>query len=292
MSSSTALLPSGSHKKNDHPIFLRACHSPWLNISQKSLVMFRGALAAYFLISSLVILHYELEINKNGWLVVYNLSNIVYGLQTLYAWVAFTWTFMHLYYPHSNDNNCSTISASVRKFLSPSRKTANTNEKYLFSVFYWAILAFPHVVTFIHWAVIIPRNEASIPGDKILHDKLTTFFVFSKYGFNSVLALVELFILSSIKRSDPVWNHVFSLAVLSLVYVGWAAIGKYIVGKYTYFFLDHEKTGWEYYWASVAAFVVLVELFFVFVYSLTGVRESMTKKQNDDKNTGYQRLPQ
>ena len=71
------------------PIFLRACHSPWLNVSQKSLVRFRGALAAYFLISSLVILHYELEISKNGWLVVYNLSNIVYGLQTLYAWVAF-----------------------------------------------------------------------------------------------------------------------------------------------------------------------------------------------------------
>lgn len=199
---------------------------------------------------------------------------------------------MHLYYPHSNDNNCSTISASIRKFLSPSRKTANTNEKYLFSVFHWSILAFPHVVTFIHWAVIVPRNEASIPGknssmkpqfnanrnlgDRVFHDKLTTFFVFSKYGFNSVLALIELFILSSIKRSDvgfsdsvslillnmfqPVWNHVFALAVLSLVYVGWAAIGKYIVGRYTYFFFDHEKTGWEYYWASVAAFVVLVEL--------------------------------
>lgn len=107
---------------------------------------------------------------------------------------------------------------------------------------------------------------------------------------------------------QPVWNHVFALAVLSLVYVGWAAIGKHYVGKYTYFFLDHEKNGWEYYWASVAAFVVLVELckflptcdhvillinlVFVFVYSLTGVRESMTKKQNDDKNTGYQRLPQ
>ena len=59
---------------------------------------------------------------------------------------------------------------------------------------------------------------------------------------------------------QPVWNHVFALAVLSLVYVGWAAIGKHYVGKYTYFFLDHEKNGWEYYWASVAAFVVLVEL--------------------------------
>ncbi|KAJ8058195.1 hypothetical protein OCU04_012394 [Sclerotinia nivalis] len=292
MSSSTALLPGGSNKKNDHPIFLRACHSPWINISQKCLVYLRGALAAYFLISSFVILHYELEILKNGWLVVYNLSNIVYGFQTLYAWVAFIWTFMHLYYPHNNDNNSSSLSGCIRKFLSPSRKNTNTNAKYLFSVFHWVILAFPHVVTFIHWAVVVPRNETEIPGDTIFDDKLTTYFIFSKYCLNSVAALIELFILSSIKRSDPVWNHVTAIAVLLLAYVGWAAVGKSFLGKYTYFFLDHEKLGWEYYWASVAAFVVLGELFFVFVYSLTGVRESMTKKQSDDRSTGYQRLPQ
>ncbi|CAD6447242.1 e9a439e8-1922-4531-bfe6-c9bfcc2e65f3 [Sclerotinia trifoliorum] len=292
MSSSTALLPNGSNKKNDHPIFLRACHSPWINISQKCLVYLRGALAAYFLISSLVILHYELEILKNGWLVIYNLSNIVYGLQTLYAWVAFIWTFMHLYYPHNNDNNSSSLSGYMRRFLSPSRKNTNTNGKYLFSVFHWVILAFPHVVTFIHWAVIVPRNKTEIPGDTIFDDKLTTYFIFSKHGLNSVVALSELFILSSIKRCDPVWNHVTAIAVLLLAYVGWAAVGKFYVGKYTYFFLDYEKLGWEYYWTSVAAFIVLGELFFAFVYSLTGVRESMTKKQSDDRGAGYQRLPQ
>ncbi|ESZ92538.1 hypothetical protein SBOR_7064 [Sclerotinia borealis F-4128] len=292
MSSSTALLPGGSNKKNDHPIFLRACHSPWLGVSQKSLVFLRGIIAAYLLVSSYVILHYELEINKHGWLVVFNLSNIVYGLQTLYAWIAFIWTFMHLYYPHNNDNNSSSFSTHTRKFLSPSRRNSNTNEKYFFSVFHWVVLAFPHLVTFIHWVVIVPRNETSIPTDEIFHDKLTTYFIFSKYCINSIIALIELFLLSSIKRSDPAWNHVVAVAVLLLAYVGWASIGKIVVGRYTYFFLDHEKTGWEYYWASIVGFVIVGELFFVFVYSLTGVRESMTKKQSDDKSTGYQRLPQ
>ncbi|KAA8567481.1 hypothetical protein EYC84_010492 [Monilinia fructicola] len=65
MSSSTALLPGGSNRKNDHPIFLRACHSPWLSVSQKSLVFLRGSLATYLLVSSLLILHFELEVKKN-----------------------------------------------------------------------------------------------------------------------------------------------------------------------------------------------------------------------------------
>ncbi|KAI9644793.1 hypothetical protein NHQ30_006820 [Ciborinia camelliae] len=276
MSSSTALLPGGSNKKNDH----------------KSLVLFRGMLAFYLLISGLVILHYELEINKHGWLVVYNFSNIVYALQTLYAWISFIWTFMHLYYPHNNDNNSSSISGYTRKLLSPSRHNSNSNEKYFFSVFHWTALAFPHLVTFIYWAILVPRKETSIPSDTIFDDQLTTFYIFSKYCVNSIIALIELFILSSIKRSDPVWNHVVAFAVLIFVYVGWATIGYHYLDKYVYFFLDHEKIGWEYYWASVAGFVFLSEIFFVFVYAITGVRESMTKKQNDDKNTGYQRLPQ
>lgn len=58
----------------------------------------------------------------------------------------------------------------------------------------------------------------------------------------------------------PVWNHVFAIAILTLIYVGWAAIGHHVVGKYTYFFLDHEKTGWECYWVSIAGFVFISEL--------------------------------
>ncbi|RAL65017.1 hypothetical protein DID88_001125 [Monilinia fructigena] len=292
MSSSTALLPGGSNRKNDHPIFLRACHSPWLSVSQKSLVFLRGSLATYLLASSLLILHYELEVQKNGWLVVYDLSNIVFGLQTLYAWITFTWTFMHLYYPHNNDNNSSSISAYTRRFLSPSRRNSNSNEKYSFSIFHWVVIAFPHLVTFVHWVILIPRNEVSIPNDKIFDDRLTTFVTFNKYCVNSVIAFIELFILSSIKRSDPVWNHVVAFAIIIFMYVGWSAIGHGCIGKYAYFFLDHEKIGWEYYWASVSGLVFLSELFFVFVYSVTGVRESMTKKQSEDKSIGYQRLPQ
>ncbi|QSZ29021.1 hypothetical protein DSL72_003531 [Monilinia vaccinii-corymbosi] len=292
MSSSTALLPSGSNRKNDHPIFLRACHSPWLSITQKLLVFLRAVLAAYLVISFLVILDYELEVKKIGWFAAFKLSNIVFGLQALYACVTFTWTFMHLYYPHNNDNSYSSVSGGVRKLLSPSRRNTNSNEKYSFSVFHWASLTFPHLVTFIHWVVLVPRNEISIPSGAIFDDKLATFYIFNKFGFNSVLAFIELFILSSIKRSDTIWSHAFAIAFLILLYVGWAAIGNALFCKYSYFFLDHEKIGWEYYWASVVGMVFLAEIFYVFVHAITGVRESMTKRQSEDRSTGYQRLPQ
>lgn len=74
------------------------------------------------------------------------------------------WTFMHLYYPHSNDNNSSSISAYTRRFLSPSRRNSNSNEKYFFSIFHWVVIAFPHLVTFVHWVVLVPRNEIPIPS--------------------------------------------------------------------------------------------------------------------------------
>lgn len=58
----------------------------------------------------------------------------------------------------------------------------------------------------------------------------------------------------------PVWNHVVAFAIIIFIYVGWASVGHGCVGKYTYFFLDHEKIGWEYYWASVAGLIFLSEL--------------------------------
>ncbi|KAK6592794.1 hypothetical protein H4I96_11392 [Botrytis cinerea] len=287
MSSSTALLPSVSHKKNDHPIFLRACHSPWLSVSQKSLVRFRGALAAYFLISSLVILHYELEISKNGWLVVYNLSNIVYGLQTLPGPSCISTT--RIATTIIVQQSLPLLESASRHLARPPTPTKSTFSASFIGASLLSLMSLPSSTGQSSFHGMKHRFQVT----KFFGDKLTTFFVFSKYGFNSVLALIELFILSSIKRSDVACLEPCFCSCCTFSRLCW--LGSYwqaLCGKYTYFFLDHEKNGWEYYWASVAAFVVLVELFFVFVYSLTGVRESMTKKQNDDKNTGYQRLPQ
>jgi hypothetical protein len=126
---------------------------------------------------------------------------------------------MHLYYPH-HDNN----STWCERFFSPPRSNCNTNNKYFFSVFYFVIVTFPHIVTLIYWAILVPKQKTELsgepgmsnptlrliyiifnlsPGNVILDNGwFCKYYIATKYGINSLIAFFELFYLSSIKRPD------------------------------------------------------------------------------------------
>jgi hypothetical protein len=86
MSSSTALLPK--NRKDDHPIFLRVCHSPWAFINQQTLATIRGVIAAYMTVMFGVIIFYDAYFSKHGWQIPFELPNIIYLHQVLYFWMA------------------------------------------------------------------------------------------------------------------------------------------------------------------------------------------------------------
>jgi len=84
-----------------------------------------------------------------------------------------------------------------------------------------------------------------------------------------------------------------------------------LIDKYSLFFLDHKKIGWNKVGGSIVGFVALTDLCeysagteefhsltlagFCFIYGLTGAREKATKKSDrsgNGQNSGYQRLPQ
>jgi hypothetical protein len=88
MSSSTALLPKNSNK-DDYPIFLRVCHSPWISISQSLLVAARGFIAMYMSIVFAILIYYDVKKAEHGWLIPFELPNITYLLQVMYAWTTF-----------------------------------------------------------------------------------------------------------------------------------------------------------------------------------------------------------
>jgi hypothetical protein len=60
-----------------------------MSIGQKALVGLRGVTAAYLITSFFMIIDYEIERNKHGWLTAFEFSNIAYFLQVLYQCIAF-----------------------------------------------------------------------------------------------------------------------------------------------------------------------------------------------------------
>jgi len=289
MSSSTALLPK-DRKKDDHPIFLRVCHSPWSGLDQRALSALRGILAIYLIVGFAINIKYEFK-HHRGWLIVFALPNISYFLQVIYHCAAFSWTFMHLHYPH-HGSQPSSHATRFQKLLSPPRQNATTKNRTFFSIFYTAAVTFPHVVTLIHWTILVPKLENTIPVDGILRDnRLREFLIANKYGVNSIIAVIEVFFFSSIRRQFPIWAHIVGLSVLSFLYVGWTFVGYVVTDRYAYFFFDHHRIGWLYVATAILAFSALTNIFFSVVYGLTGLREVLSAKE-DGKSSGYSRLPQ
>ncbi|CZR67593.1 uncharacterized protein PAC_17492 [Phialocephala subalpina] len=306
MSSSTALLPK-DNKKGDHPIFLRVCHSPWLGVGQKALVGLRGLVAAYLVASFIMIIDYEIKHNHHGWLTVFEFSNLQYFIQVLYHVIAFTWTYMHLHYPHHGSQTQS-AATRVQKFLSPPRQHTSTKNKTWFGIYYSATNSFPYTSLLIHWAILVPKNKTTIPADQIFNNGwFTTFFVLNKFGISALVGFIEVLFFSSIRipeatHSDsPIHHpltcfqtigaHTAGLTVLSFIYIGWTYIGYIVQDKFAYYFFDHKQVGWEYVISSWFGFAVLNNLFFWFIYGLTAIRQQLTKK-GENKKSGYQQLPQ
>lgn len=48
--------------------------------------------------------------------------------------------------------------------------------------------------------------------------------------------------------------HIIGLSTLSLMYVGWAYVGKIFTGNYVYFFFDFQQIGWENVLIAVVSF--------------------------------------
>ena len=162
------------------------------------------------------------------------------------------------------------------------------------------------------------------PADEILgHGWFREFFVINKYAISSAVALIEVFIYSSIRRqtvslprplpqayancTQPIYAHVTGISSLAMMYIGWAYAGHEITDRYAYFFLDHKKNGWDYTAGAIATFVALSNIcksplhfswalltivtVFGFNYAVTAFRELLTQK-SEQKSYGYTSLPQ
>ena len=81
---STPLLPQNNKPSHDHPIFFRVCHSPWIFLGQKSLLLCRALLAAYMVAIVIVTIHYAAFRTHHGQLFIFFAGQISYITQTVY----------------------------------------------------------------------------------------------------------------------------------------------------------------------------------------------------------------
>jgi hypothetical protein len=118
---------------------------------------------------------------------------------------------MHLYYPH-HGSAAPSAATMMQKIFSPPRQNQSTNNKLFYSIFYTAAVTFPFVVTLVYYLILVPHNNGDFTSAFGLTDDLTDnlfghgwfkpFMVFNKYGVNCLAALIEVFVLSSVKRQE------------------------------------------------------------------------------------------
>ena len=83
----TPLLPR-VHPPPDHlPIFLRVCHSPWLFISQRTLLAVRAVIASFLTIIFTLDMRYRMNYSQREQQFAFEASNVSLLIQILYYWI-------------------------------------------------------------------------------------------------------------------------------------------------------------------------------------------------------------
>ncbi|KAK4450809.1 hypothetical protein QBC34DRAFT_65872 [Podospora aff. communis PSN243] len=314
LQANTLPLHSGYAQAQDHkPIFLRVCHSPWSFISQSALVHIRATIVLYLSVLAVMLSHYknkfELHVLDEGkgedgewnpWKILFQFSTFAFSLLWLYHVIAFCWTFTHLYYPDPDENDDRWEYRLLQK-MSPPRQTPYSRKRFFFSLFYSVVHVVAFMNAFIYWTVLVPKGHGHFPkgdgeggnkgGDKgeehltsstdefFGHGWFQPFCLINLWCVTALLAFIEIIYLNSVKRQVPVLSHVFSIIAVLLCYLGWASFGHWLTGEYPFFWMDREVMG---YTETVAAYSVgflgLGPTFFILMYGLIGMRETVTKK--------------
>ncbi|RFU77251.1 hypothetical protein TARUN_4974 [Trichoderma arundinaceum] len=251
----------------DHPVFLRASHSPWGFIPQNVLVFFRGVILAYLVATAVMVLNYKLteDTTLSNWRLFYDFALISGALVLLYYIITFSWTFTHLYYPDSEEINGG-IEWYIVRLMSLPRNLASLRKQFYFTMFYITTVVFSFMNTTIYWFITRP-HELEEAGEDQFRDAMAppppdsntpcaesvsdlfgegwfkAFVIINLYGIASVIMVIEILYLNSIRRSFSIGAYLFGLLVLSGLYLGWAAIGHAATGWWSFFWLDQAEVG-------------------------------------------------
>ncbi|KAI0834371.1 hypothetical protein F5Y06DRAFT_306807 [Hypoxylon sp. FL0890] len=297
------------------PIYLRACHSSYRLINQKLLLFLRLLLAGYMSAVFGVSLKYKLENEDEHtpWRIPFQFSTVAFVMQWAWHLQMTLWTAMHLIFPKAIEVDPAECHghrarAYVLRFFSPPNRATSGIRRFSFSMFYTVSHVFPLMNTVMYWAVLVPAGHggfrppsmphshpisppdanATIAGysqDKGLfeEDPIKAFSIINVWSITSIIALIEVSFLNSIRRPTSVTGHTAGVMASSGAYLAWAALGKLITGHSGVFFLDPDLMAGapESIIAACIIFVAVSPGFFSYMYGLIAMREAITAVHRD-----------
>ncbi|OTB01654.1 hypothetical protein M426DRAFT_212186 [Hypoxylon sp. CI-4A] len=221
---------------------------------------------------------------------------------------------MHLIFPKAIEVDPAEchghkIRAYILRFFSPPNRAACPIRRYLFSMFYTIAHVFPLMNTIMYWSVLVPSGHGGFKPPHMPHrhyappscgnatittydpkkglfeeDPIKSFSIINVWSITTVIALIEVSFLNSIRRQTPVTAHTVGVMFCSGAYLAWAGIGKLLTGHSGLFFLDPDLMTEmpEAIIAACIAFIAVTPGIFTYMYGLIAMRETMTAAARHD----------
>ncbi|KFY81475.1 hypothetical protein V500_11386 [Pseudogymnoascus sp. VKM F-4518 (FW-2643)] len=253
-----------------HSIFLHAFHSPWSGIGRRLALAIRGFVSLYMTVTFMMVVAWQARTEEAASMVMFKFETISFLWQVAYSWITFA--LIHIMSPCDS----SKLNHSVMDSLKIAFRYPLTDKwRQRFSIFYTGAVSLPNVVALIYWTIVVPYDVVDV-GDLFRNGDLQSFCIINLYFISLVVALIEVFFLSSIKPPGPFFVHVLWLSAIAVGYYVWAFLGHIVTGNYIYFFLDPEKVGEENVVVGLIAFVSLLNIFYGVAYGMSGARDAIT----------------
>ncbi|EFQ35720.1 uncharacterized protein GLRG_10875 [Colletotrichum graminicola M1.001] len=152
--------PASYGQIQDHPAFLRACHSPWRYFPQSLLCWVRGGVVAYLTAVGAMVIDYKLrqESPYSNWRVVFDFSVVTFSLLLAYHALVLGWTYTHLYHPHIAEMRTGWEYWALR-VLSLPHDMASLRKQFYFTLFYTVTTVFTFMNTVIYWFVTLAHDD-------------------------------------------------------------------------------------------------------------------------------------
>ncbi|KAI2472687.1 hypothetical protein F4781DRAFT_428107 [Annulohypoxylon bovei var. microspora] len=292
---------------DSHPIYLRACHSSWSIIDQRLLLLLRLIFAGYLSAVFGVSLKYKIDNvddKHTPWRIPFQFSTVSFCVQWAWHLQVTLWTVMHLIFPKAieiNPDECQghQFRAHILRCLSPPNKARCPIRRFCFSMYYTIAHIFPFMNTLIYWGCLVPAGHGGFKPPHMPHhhgnpcgnstikypdkglfelEPIDSFSIINVWSITSIIALIEICFLNSIRRQTPITGHTVGVMFCSGAYLAWAVIGKLLTGHAGLFFLDSDIMS-EMPGAIIATCIVFIAVspgVFSYMYGLVAMRETIT----------------